>query len=159
MFSLVRVLFVCLGNICRSPMAEAVFRHLLIKEGLEGKVEVDSAGTGDWHVGEPPHRGTQKKLDEHRIDYSSIRARQLNKLDLVNFKYVIAMDKKNLADIHHIAGKNPTAHIARLLDFVEEKSILDVPDPYFTGNFDVTYELVEEGCEQLLTFIRIEEQL
>lgn len=156
---MVRVLFVCLGNICRSPMAEAVFRHLLIKEGLDGKIEVDSAGTGDWHVGEPPHKGTQKKLDEYTIDYSSIRARQLKQSDLNHFHYVIAMDEKNLKDISIIAGKNPTAYIARLMDFVEDETIVDVPDPYFTGNFDLTYELVKEGCVQLLNFIRMREKV
>lgn len=150
---MVRVLFVCLGNICRSPMAEAVFRHLLIKKGLDGQIEVDSAGTGDWHIGEPPHKGTQKKLEEYKIDFSSIRARQLNQSDLNHFHYVIAMDEKNLNDIGVIAGKNPTSYIARLMDFVDDESIVDVPDPYFTGNFDLTYELVKEGSEQLLDFI------
>ncbi|HHY74289.1 MAG TPA: low molecular weight phosphotyrosine protein phosphatase [Bacillus bacterium] len=156
---MVRVLFVCLGNICRSPMAEAVFRHLVIKEGLNGKIEVDSAGTGDWHVGQPPHKGTRKKLDEYRIDHGSIRARQLNRQDLMNFNYVIAMDEKNLADIKAIAEEKSTAYIARLMDLVEDSTFLDVPDPYFTGNFDVTYELVKKGCEQLLTFIRKQEQI
>jgi protein-tyrosine phosphatase len=140
-------------------MAEAVFRHLLIKEGLDGKIEVDSAGTGDWHVGEPPHKGTQKKLDEYTIDYSSIRARQLKQSDLKHFHYVIAMDEKNLNDIREIAGKNPTAYIARLMDFVDDDAIIDVPDPYFTGNFDLTYELVKEGSEQLLEFIRKRERI
>lgn len=156
---MIRVLFVCLGNICRSPMAEAVFRHLLIKKGLDGKIEVDSAGTGDWHVGEPPHKGTQKKLEEYKIDYSSIRARQLNLSDLNHFHYVIAMDEKNLNDIGVIAGENPTAYIARLMDFVDDESIVDVPDPYFTGNFDLTYELVKAGSEQLLDFIRKREKI
>lgn len=140
-------------------MAEAVFRHLVIKEGLNGKIEVDSAGTGDWHVGQPPHKGTRKKLDEYRIDHGSIRARQLNRQDLMNFNYVIAMDEKNLADIKAIAEEKSTAYIARLMDLVEDSTFLDVPDPYFTGNFDVTYELVKKGCEQLLTFIRKQEQI
>lgn len=140
-------------------MAEAVFRHLITNKGLDGKIEVDSAGTGDWHVGEPPHKGTQKKLEEYKIDYSSIRARQLNRSDLNQFQYVIAMDEKNLNDISVIAGKNPTAYIARLMDFVDNKSIVDVPDPYFTGNFDLTYELVKEGSEQLLDFIRKREKI
>lgn len=140
-------------------MAEAVFRHLVIKEGLNGKIEVDSAGTGDWHVGQPPHKGTRKKLDEYRIDHGSIRARQLNRQDLMNFNYVIAMDEKNLADIKAIAEEKSTAYIARLMDLVEDSTFLDVPDPYFTGNFDITYELVKKGCEQLLTFIRKHEQI
>lgn len=140
-------------------MAEAVFRHLLVKEGLNEKVGVDSAGTGNWHAGEPPHKGTRQKLDEYKIKYSTIRARQINQLDLVNFNYVIAMDEKNLRDISSIAGGNSTAYIARLMDFVDDKSVADVPDPYFTGDFNLTYELVLAGCENLLHFIRVREQL
>jgi len=140
-------------------MAEAVFRHLVNKEGLNGKIEVDSAGTGDWHIGEKPHKGTQKKLDEHNIDYSTIRARQINHQDLVNFHYVIAMDEKNLKDLKGFAIQSPTAYIARLMDFVDDDTVVNVPDPYFTGNFDVTYKLVKEGCEQLLQFVRKREQI
>ncbi len=140
-------------------MAEAVFRDLIQNEGLAGKIEVDSAGTGNWHIGEPPHRGTRKKLDEVKIDYSIIKARQISVSDLDQFDYVIAMDEKNLIDIHAIAQENPTAYIARLLDFVKHNPSKDVPDPYFTGNFDLTYDLVKEGCEHLLAFIREREQI
>src|SRR5690606_26802126 len=95
--SLIKVLFVCLGNICRSPMAEAIFRDMVKREGLDAYIEVDSAGTGDWHVGKPPHEGTRRLLDSKQISYAGLVARQLTKEDLSTFDYILAMDENNLA--------------------------------------------------------------
>jgi protein-tyrosine phosphatase len=157
--TMVKVLFVCLGNICRSPMAEAVFRHLVKQEGLEGKITVDSAGTGSWHIGKPPHHGTQTVLMKKQIDFDGIKARQVTKEDLRQFDYIIAMDSDNLANLRRLAGSHSTAVIARLLDFVPEHDLEDVPDPYFTGNFDEVYELIEKGCRNLLETIKKEHSL
>jgi protein-tyrosine phosphatase len=154
---MVRVLFVCLGNICRSPMAEAVFRNLVKKEGLDHKIEIDSAGTGGWHIGNPPHEGTTTLLLDKNISTEGIKARQVVDHDLDEFHYIIAMDAQNLGDLHRLAGSRKTGYIGRLLDFVPDSNVEDVPDPYFTGNFNEVYELVEKGSKNLLEFIREQE--
>jgi len=150
------VLFVCLGNICRSPMAEAVFRDLVGREGLGGEISVDSAGTGDWHIGHPPHEGTRKLLDRHSVSYSGMKARQFAKSDESEFDLIVAMDTKNERDIREKLGPASPAKIVRFLSLLPEKGLQDVPDPYYTGNFEEVYELVLAGCEKLLAKIREE---
>lgn len=154
-----RVLFVCLGNICRSPMAEAIFRDLIKREGLEKEVEVDSAGTGDWHIGHPPHHGTRALLERKGISYEGIKARQIVKDDVKDFQYIIAMDESNMENMMKIYGESDSTYYGRLLDLIPSCSNKNVPDPYFTGNFDEVYELVSAGCEQLLKKIKKEHQL
>ncbi len=156
---MIKVLFVCLGNICRSPMAEAIFRNKVKVVGLENEFIIDSAGTGDWHIGKPPHVGTLEILNEHQIDGSSIKARQVTGEDVKSFDYVVAMDAENLGNLHRLKGREASGEISRLLDFVPQASIGDVPDPYFTGNFEEVYDLVEEACEKLLSHIREKHQL
>jgi protein-tyrosine phosphatase len=156
---MVKVLFVCLGNICRSPMAEAIFRDLVKKEGLEDKIMIDSAGTGNWHIGKPPHHGTQQILSKYNIDFEGIRARQVREEDLASFDYIIAMDVENLGNLRRLAGYKKTGFIGRLLDFVPDSDVADVPDPYYTGNFDEVYELVQKGCKNLLETIKKEHHL
>lgn len=147
----VRVLFVCLGNICRSPMAEAVFRNRVKEEGLSEHVCVSSCGTGDWHVGSPPHKGTRHLLDQKGISYDGMRAKQLDADEIESYDYIVAMDRQNVADL--IDAGVPQERINLLSDFISDKRGLEVPDPYFHDNFDVVYELVDQGSEGLLRHI------
>jgi protein-tyrosine phosphatase len=153
---MVRVLFVCLGNICRSPMAEALFRHLVGVAGLKEQVEADSAGTGHWHIGEPPHTGTRNILARNDIRYSG-RARLIQPSDLNSFDYVVAMDSENLRDIEALG--NGRAKVFRLLDLVPDAPTRDVPDPYLNGRFQEVYDLCLDGCTGLLDKIRAEQGL
>jgi protein-tyrosine phosphatase len=149
---LIQVLFVCLGNICRSPMAEAVFRHLVEKGGLSEYIVVASAGTGGWHAGERPHSGTQKILRENGIDIGDKRARQLTRSDMQIYDYIIAMDEENVADIQAYFSRR----VPRLLEFAPKGYPLNVPDPYYTGRFDTVFQLVTAGSLGLLDRIRKE---
>jgi protein-tyrosine phosphatase len=151
----VRVLFVCLGNICRSPMAEAIFTNLVREAGLEDQFEIDSAGTSSWHVGQKPHRGTTRVLNQHDIPYKG-RSRQLDRTDMVSDdNYIIAMDDNNMREIRSTFGDH--RRLYRLLDFASQSDVRNVPDPYYNDNFEYVYELVEEGVKGLLAAIRAEE--
>lgn len=150
-----RVLFICLGNICRSPMAEAVMRNLIEKRGLSDQIKVDSAGTSNYHIGEPPHKGTKAKLQEFEISSSGMAARQLRSSDLVEFDYLVCMDANNVATTEEMLREYNNEKIFRFLDLTSHKK--DVPDPWYTGDFQETYELCLEGCEALLA--RIEKEL
>jgi protein-tyrosine phosphatase len=157
----VNVLFVCLGNICRSPMAEAVFHQMVKTAGLEDKIKVDSAGTGSWHEGETAHPGTLRVLRQHGIVYKG-RARQVRPQDFTSpNSYIIVMDQSNLDNVRRLHTSH--AHVYRLLDFASQSTQqshgLDVPDPYYTGNFETVYQLVEESCRNLFATIRQQEGL
>jgi len=146
---MIRVLFVCLGNICRSPMAEAVLRHKAALRGLQGDIQVDSAGTGNWHIGKPPHEGTLRQLKLHGISSEGLIARQMQTQDFKQFDYIICMDDSNEQNLRKLPG-GEEAEILKFMDLLPDEPLREVPDPYFTGNFEETYRLIDLGCEVLL---------
>lgn len=153
----IKVLFVCLGNICRSPMAEAVMRHVVEEAGLADRIEVDSAGTGDWHIGKTPHEGTRGLLDDKAISYAGMHARQVKPNDQVDFNYIICMDDQNFSDVKTVFASEIAGEQGKLLKFmslVSDAAVTEVPDPYYTGNFEYVYELIDAGCRTLLAQIK-----
>ena len=154
---MINVLFVCLGNICRSPMAEALFRNLVKKENLTNKIAVDSAATSSWQIGFPPHEGTLDILKKYNISSNGLVGRRLRKEDFCKFDYIIGMDESNIKNIYRITSKPNHPKIIRLLDLTKYR--IDIPDPFYTGDFDETYRLVSAGCRVLLNKIRSEKNL
>lgn len=157
---MVKVLFVCAGNICRSPMAEAVFRDMVNKAGLGDKFSIDSAGMGAWYVGDPADSRTLAVLKRHNIPYDG-RARQVERADLSRFDYVLAMDSENLLHLRRMAtGAN--ARVMLFLEYARQAGTVntdEVPDPYYSGVFDQVYELVTKGSAALLEHLRAEHGL
>ncbi len=150
---MIKVIFICLGNICRSPMAEAVFQNLVSEAGLAGEIEVDSAGVADWHSGEMADRRALAVLRQHAIPYAG-RSRQVLPEDLRGFDYVIAMDSQNVADLRRLDYRGAlSGKLHRLLDFAPAGFPQDVPDPYYDDRFEYVYELVDAGSRGLLAHI------
>ena len=145
------ILFVCLGNICRSPTAEGVLRALAARDFPRLPVYVDSAGTANYHVGEPPDRRTIAAARDRGYDLSMLRARQVSPSDLVEFDYVLAMDRANLAALNRMAGAT-RAHLGLLLEFATDCDTDEVPDPYYGGanGFEQVLDLVEDASRGLL---------
>ncbi|RRR69734.1 MAG: low molecular weight phosphotyrosine protein phosphatase [Candidatus Viridilinea halotolerans] len=154
----IKVLFICMGNICRSPMAEALFRHHVEQAGLQDRFVIDSAGTGGWHAGERPHHGTIAVLERNGVAVGPQRARQVRPSDLHEFDYLIAMDQENLADLRHF-GTDGARQAQLLLDFDPQAETREVPDPYYTGGFEHVFRLVDAGTQALLAQIREREQM
>lgn len=145
-----KILFVCLGNICRSPLAEGIMLHLKEKHQLE--VEIDSAGTSDYHIGESPDRRTIANAKKNGIDLSALRARQFEATDLERFDHIFVMDKSNYANVLSLSkDESQSKKVSLFLEFTGNKSHSEVPDPYFGGEtaFDLVFDLLYNACEQL----------
>ncbi len=152
----VRVLFVCLGNICRSPTAEGVFRKLAEEEGLIEYIEIDSAGTHAYHIGKPPDQRAQAAARRRGIDLSGLRGRQAVAGDFERFDYILAMDSENHENLLAICPAGMEEKIRLFLDFAPQRPERDVPDPYYGGpaGFDRVLDMVEEAARGLLAEIR-----
>ena len=150
------VLFVCLGNICRSPTAHGVFETLVSQAGLDQHVHIDSCGTGSWHIGQPPDDRTQKAALQRGYDLSRLRARRLEEADFKRFDYILAMDTRNLADAIKVATSNYNGRIQLFMDYAPEESVLEVPDPYYgdEDGFERVLHLIETASKGLLNRIQ-----
>lgn len=165
------VLFVCLGNICRSPTAHGIFQHRVDAANLGDCIYVDSAGTGDWHIGREPDYRAQYHAQQRGYDLSALRARQVSAEDFGQFDYILGMDKQNMHDLHAMCPADYPGHLSLFLDFLDtdlyeqgsDKSDGDklgsdkeVPDPYYGGEagFEKVLDMVETACDNLLNHIR-----
>ena len=152
---MVRVLFICMGNICRSPLAQGVFEDLVRREGLEEEVFVDSAGTGRWHVGSPPDERAQRSARVRGLDLSAQRARQVTPDDCQSFDYILTMDEENYRAVSALCRESG-AKVRPFLDFAPDRPEREVPDPFYGGpeGFEHVLDLVETASEGLLEEIR-----
>ena len=153
---MVKVLFVCMGNICRSPTAHGVFRELVRREGLEERIEIDSAGTHAYHVGNPPDQRAQETARSRGIDLSDLRARQVEPGDFRRYDYILAMDEENHAILEELCPPGYEDRVRLFLDFAPGLGVSEVPDPYYGGaqGFEYVFDLVEAASHGLLEDIR-----
>ena len=156
LLKMVKVLFVCMGNICRSPTAEGVFRNIVQQAGLQDRIHIDSAGTHAYHVGNEPDPRAQAAARKRNIDLSSQRARRVEAEDIDHFDYVLAMDDNNLADLEYILSGDPSDKLSLFLEFSKNSSQREVPDPYYGGDqgFELVLDLIEDASTGLLDDIR-----
>ena len=145
---MIKVLFICHGNICRSPMAEFVMKDLVKKVGLEREFEIASAATSTEEIGNPVYPPARRKLAEHGISCAGKTARQLRKSDYDHYDYLVGMDSANLRNMHRICGGDPKEKLSLLLDWTSRPG--SVADPWYTGDFEATWQDVSEGCRGLL---------
>lgn len=152
----VSVLFVCMGNICRSPTAEVVFRHYVESAGLAESILIDSAGTHDYHIGHAPDLRSQHAAAQRGYDMSALRGRQVEVGDFERFDYVLAMDRANLAILQYLAPRGCKKQPGLFLEFARHHSAREVPDPYYGGaqGFEQVLDMVEDAAQALLQHIR-----
>lgn len=150
-----KLLFVCLGNICRSPSAEAVARQLIAARGLADRIQCDSAGTGDWHLGHAPDARAQAAGARRGYDLSQLRARLLTPQDFSDFDVILVMDDSNLANARALQPANSRAQLKRLLDYLPGQPLIEVPDPYYGGEtgFEQVLDLLEAAINALLNVL------
>ena len=149
---MVNILFICHGNICRSTMAEFYMKHIINKAGLSDSIYIEPAGTSREEIGNDPHYGTKQKLDEMGVPYTRHKARQVTMEDYHNFDYLIIMDENNGRNLKRIIGNDIDSKVYKAMSFVGESS--DVKDPWYTGNFDETYDDISRSCDALLELIK-----
>ncbi|OIR10822.1 Low molecular weight protein-tyrosine-phosphatase YfkJ [mine drainage metagenome] len=152
----VRILFCCMGNICRSPTAEAVFRHHVAQAGLTEHFLIDSAGTHDYHIGDPPDARTQRAARQRGYDMSTLRGRQVEAVDFARFDYVLAMDEANLDILRRLRPSDARSHLGLFLEFAQHHAEREVPDPYYGGSdgFERVLDMVEDAANGLLLHVR-----
>jgi len=148
---MIKILFICHGNICRSTMAQSVFTWLTEQAGLEDEFFIDSAATSREEIGNPPHYGTERKLAEEGIPLIPHRAVQMTRRDYLEYDYLVGMDRANIRNMERIAGGDPQDKIYKMLEFAGKDR--DVADPWYTGDFDATFRDVMAGCKGLLAHI------
>jgi protein-tyrosine phosphatase len=146
------VLFVCLGNICRSPTAEGIFRKVVTDARMHDRIIIDSAGTGDWHIGKAPDSRTINAAKVRGYDLSTLRARQVALADFDQYDFILAMDNANLTDLQRMAPPHYQGHLGLFLDFAQKATHREVPDPYYGGaaGFDLVLDLIEDAASGLL---------
>ena len=149
---MVKILFVCHGNICRSPMAEFVMKDLVKKAGLEERFHIESAATSTEEIGNPVYPPARRKLAEHGIGCAGKTARQLTAADYQAYDFLIGMDQANLRNMRRICGGDPDGKISLLLDFTDRSG--EVADPWYTGDFEATWRDVQAGCRGLLGYLK-----
>jgi protein-tyrosine phosphatase len=154
----INVLFVCLGNICRSPTAHGVFQGLVDQAGLRDKIIVDSAATSDWHAGKSPDSRSMAHAHQRGYDLSSLRARQIIRSDFEQFDYIFGMDQSNMDNMHPLCPNDYRGHFELFLNFADTADCSEVPDPYCRGEdgFELVLDLVEEASRNLLAHIQRE---
>ena len=149
---MIKILFICLGNICRSPMAEFLLKDMVKKRGIAADFYIASAATSTYEIGNPVHRGTRAKLAQYGISVAGKTAVQLTKEDYARYDYLIGMDTENIRDIMRIIGSDPQQKVYKLLQFAGSER--NIADPWYTGNFDVTYDDIYESCTALLDYLQ-----
>ncbi len=147
----IKILFICHGNICRSPMAEFVLKDMVKKQGMGDFFQIASCATSTEEIGNGVHPGTKKKLAENGITVKGKTAVQIKKSDYDTYDYILAMDERNIVNMKRIIGDDKKNKVSRLLDFTSHPR--DIADPWYTGNFDITYQDIVEGCEAFLQHV------